>query len=368
MKVLYVQDSLGTGGAERSNAELWYFLRKKDVEIKIVVLDRRKEGIEDEILNAGFEVSFLKNGSFYNHTKQIAKVIKEYKPDIVHSVLFRAALRTRFAKLLTNFIHVESLVNTTYSEERLRDGKVNQKALKIYKKLDQYTTKYVDHFHSITRTVKEHYKEALKIPENKFSVIYRGRKPLSLDKMERKSINKNPILINVGRHEFQKGQIYLLKAIKELKELGYAPLLRIFGRNGAVTRELKNYIDQHALFENVELRGYSHKIPEELLDADVFIFPSLYEGLGGALIEAQAAGLPIASNDIPVLREVVVPDVNAKFFDVYNTASVVEAIRFFLDNPEERKKYGKASILNFEKNFMEEKNNAKMLGLYNSLC
>lgn len=44
MRILYIQDSLGTGGAERSNAELWYFLRKKEITIKIVALEKRSRG------------------------------------------------------------------------------------------------------------------------------------------------------------------------------------------------------------------------------------------------------------------------------------------------------------------------------------
>ena len=59
MKILFVLDSLGTGGAERSTGDLWYFLRGEVVILRIVVLGKRKEGIEKQILAAGFDVVFL---------------------------------------------------------------------------------------------------------------------------------------------------------------------------------------------------------------------------------------------------------------------------------------------------------------------
>ena len=88
--------------------------------------------------------------------------------------------------------------------------------------------------------------------------------------------------------------------------------------------------------------------------------------MGGALIEAQAAGLPIACNDIPVLHEVVQKNINAKFFNVHDTSSIVSSIRFFLDNPKKLQDYGRESLLNYEAKFDEKTNNEKLVNLYKS--
>lgn len=284
MNILIVIDSLGSGGAERSTEVMCDYLESRNVRFEVVCLDKKNIGVQAGMVEKNYKIRFLNKGNFYSQVREITNIIKLGNFSLVHSILFRANLRTRFAKLFTSFIHLESLVNTTYSKERLQDKKVNHTALKFYKFLDATTAnKFVDHFHSITETVKHHYVKELGLNPSNITVIPRGRKPIINDYKERSDGKKKIIFINVGRHEFQKGQIYLLKAVKELKEMDYDFHLRIYGRDGTVTPMLKAFIIDHSLENYVTLEGYSTNIPDKLLNSDVFAFSSLYEGLGGAL-------------------------------------------------------------------------------------
>lgn len=368
--MLIIIDSLGSGGAERSTAVLCKYLVIENIPFDILCLDQKKVGVQQEMQSRGYSIHFLKKGNFAVQVKAIAGFIKAGNFDLVHSILYRSNIRTRFAKALCKFTHLESLVNTTYSKERFSDDKVNKTSLRFYKWLDKKSASAgVDHFHSITETVKQHYIEEIDLDPQKITVIPRGRKPILESYDDRQQIERSYVqLINVGRHEFQKGQIFLLKALKSLNEKGYKVKLQILGRSGSTTPALKNYIEENQLEELVTLEGFKDNVPDYLIKADLFIFPSLFEGLGGALIEAQAAGLPIACNDVPVLHEVVKKDVNAKFFNVHDTASMVEAIEFFLKNPGHRESYGRKSFLNFNENFREAPNNKRLVALYRSLC
>jgi len=370
MKILIVIDSLGSGGAERSTEVLADHLESQSIPFCILCLDKKDVGVQQRMQTKNYDIQFLKKANFITEVHQIAKFIKSGKFDLVHSILFRSNLRTRFAKLFVKFIHLESLVNTTYSAERFADEKVNQTLLRFYKKLDSNSASWgVDHFHSITESVKQHYIEKVGFKKEKISVIPRGRKPI-LASYQEKSINKGTDvvqLINVGRHEFQKGQIFLLQAVKLLKEQGANFNLKIYGRAGTTTPQLKGYIEKYNLQDVASLEGYQSNIPELLLKSDIFVFPSLYEGLGGALIEAQAAGLPIACNNIPVFHEVVNKDQNAVFFDSHDTQNVAEAISELLENRGKRKEFGAKSLKNYQQNFQESVNNKKLLQLYQSL-
>lgn len=369
MKILIIIDSLGAGGAERSTAVLCRYLQVQQVPFQILCLDQYKEGFQQEMQKEGYAIDFLEKKNFFGEVKYIINFIKKGNFDLVHSILFRSNIRTRFAKLFKNFVHLESLVNTTYSQERFLDINVNQKGLKFYKMLDKLTApRTVNHFHSITETVKQHYIEEIGLDPSKITVIPRGRKPILENYEDRPSlVNEKFQILNVGRQEFQKGQIFLLKAIKILNEKGNKIHLKILGRKGSCTKTLQEYIKENDLKELVTLEGFHDNVPDYLLKADLFVFPSLFEGLGGALIEAQAAGLPIACNDIPVLHEVVIKDQNAKFFDVHQIDSIVEAIQFFIKNPVMREVYGRKSLENFRVEFLETKSNEKMLNLYQSL-
>ena len=370
MKILIVIDGLGTGGAERSTEVICDYLYDSKVSFEVLCLDQRTVGVQQKMQEKSYKISFVPTGNFYSQSKYIANYIKKRDFQLVHSILFRSNLRTRFAKLFFNFVHIESLVNTTYSKERFNDKRVNQKALWFYKKVDKNSASWgVDHFHSITEAVKKHYINEINLIPERITVIPRGRKPLLDDFSQRQGSKGGAVtLLNIGRHEFQKGQIYLLKALKVLVDKSYSLELIILGRSGSVTQELEEFISENNLQDFVRLEGFKENVNEYLLTSDVFVFPSLFEGLGGSLIEAQAAGLPIACNDIPVLQEVVEENENAKFFDVHDTNSIVKSIEFFLDDPAQRKIYGKKSLKNYQEKYVEKVNNEKLLDLYKALA
>ena len=369
MRILIVIDSLGGGGAERSTQVLCDYLSEHDIKFKIICLYFYPNGFHQEMMDKDYDITFLKKKGFVGQVREIGKIIKNGDYDLVHSILFKSNLRTRIAKLFTNFQHLESLVNTTYSEERKLDKKVNQNLLELYKVIDKYTAKFfVDHFHAITETVKSHYCREINLDPNKITVVYRGRKPIKLE-VDNLSQRQEFILLNVARQDYQKGQIFLLKAMKRLKELGESDVKLInIGVQGSETKALQDYMSKYSLDSTVEFAGFSNNVEKYYSLADVFIFSSLFEGLGGALIEAQSAGLPIISNDLEVLREVVQINVNGLFVDIKDTDQIVDAILKMKKSPMLRSKFSEESFKNYKNNFKQETSNRKMLELYKSLC
>ncbi|HET8885516.1 MAG TPA: glycosyltransferase family 4 protein [Salinimicrobium sp.] len=380
MKILFVQDSLGTGGAERSNAELWYFLKEKGISIKIIVLDHRHEGVQQEILNKGFDVVFLKPGNFLGQSKNIAEIIKDYRPDLVQSVLFRATMRVRAAKLFAKFYHLESLVSCPYDEVRFQDAQINSTALKLYKFFDQISeSKGTDRFVAITEEVKNHYIQKLKIPAKKIEVIYRGRKKNAFLKDKEQVRNKlrdalgikqnDLVFVHVGRQEFAKGHINLLEAIAKVDhELAQYNVRFIFcGRKGNATKEIEDFLENKKIQTELKFLGHRNDIYEILVASDVFVFPSLYEGLGGALIEAQAAGLPVICSDIKVFREVVNINENALFFEKNNTSELGDCLTKMAKSQKLRFSMGVKSVDNYNRKFQIEKIHSQMLGLYQQI-
>lgn len=378
MRILYVQDSLGTGGAERSNAEMWYFLKeKKNVTLKIIVLEHRKVGIEDEIINAGFDVTFLKKGDFIKQVFQLKSYIKEFNPTIVHSVLFKSFIRVRFAKLLTNFFHLESIVNCSYSEVRYKDPKINSIGLTFFKYVNRFTQNFgVDNFVALTKEVKNHTIEHIGANPDKIKVIPRGRREnMYLPRKEecRKIYleefnleDTDTILIHVGRQEYQKGHMDLLRAIKSKdEELNNENSVFLFcGRKGNATEEIQKFLSINKLKTRIFWLGHRHDVNKLLVASNIFVFPSLFEGLGGALIEAQAAGLPIICSDIKVFEEVVVKDSNALIFKVENETELASCLLKMGSSKNLREEYGKQSLRNFKSKFLIDDIHEKMYTLY----
>jgi len=369
-----VIDGLGAGGAEMSTALLCDYLHDNAVSFEIVCLQKKKIGVQESMLAKGYKIYFINNLSYVRQVFFIKNLIQKNQYDIVHSILLKSNLRVRFARMLTKFVHVESLVNETYSDYRLSDPQVNKFMLRQYLLVDKLTAgRFVDHFHSITETVKKHYVEKLSIRPDKISVIYRGRKPFRNDIVPFKRADlgigeTDFLIVNTGRQEFQKGQLYLLKALDQLIRIGHKNIkLLLLGRNGNVSNELNQFISQKNLSGYVIFAGHRSDVMSILSTADLFAFPSLYEGLGGALIEAQAAGLPIICNDLAVLKEVVQENKNAKLFSSLNIDSITDAILFFINHPEKKEEFGSESLKNFELRFQLDDIHGQMLALYKRL-
>ncbi len=380
LKLLFIQDSLGTGGAERSNADLWYYLQEQDVTLKVIVLRKRTEGVQKEVLERGIDVVFLPPGSLITHSRKIANLIKDFQPHVVHSVLFKSNLRTRLAKLFgARFVHVESLVNTTYDDSRLQDPAVNKFKLRSYQLLDALTVNlFTDALHAITEVVANHYQQKLRIPTRKMKIIPRGRyentylkqaTQLKTAYQQQLAFDKEEFLIiSTGRQEFQKGHIYLLDALSFLKKQGFTTFKYIIlGREGHATPAIEERLNLHDLKNHVIRLGHRNDVEKILAIGDVFAFPSLYEGLGVSLIEAQAAGLPIICNDIPVFHEVTRPQENAFLIPSQDTKAWANKLFELAQKPSLRRSMGAISLEHFNENFILDDVHERMLNYFKTL-
>jgi glycosyltransferase involved in cell wall biosynthesis len=111
------------------------------------------------------------------------------------------------------------------------------------------------------------------------------------------------ILINVGRLSAQKNHRTILEATRLAHEKDRRIRLLLVG-SGRLFREVNGLIDDLGLREISALTKDRTDVGRLLLESDVFVFPSLWEGLPGAALEALAAGLPIVASDIPPIREI----------------------------------------------------------------
>lgn len=116
------------------------------------------------------------------------------------------------------------------------------------------------------------------------------------------------VIGHVGRFESQKNHHFLVKIFAEIARRESKICLLLVG-NGSLRSQIERELAQLSLTDKVILTGVRPDVPRIMLGAmDAFVFPSLYEGLGLVLIEAQAAGLPCVLSDVvPEAADVVKP-------------------------------------------------------------
>lgn len=117
------------------------------------------------------------------------------------------------------------------------------------------------------------------------------------EKRKELGIEENTLVIgHVGNFVYAKNHLFLLEIFAEvLKKEPNAKLL--LAGDGELHREIEQKIEDLAVKEHVYLLGIRNDIPDLLQAMDVYLFPSVYEGLPVALVEAQASGLPCVISD-----------------------------------------------------------------------
>ena len=374
MHPLIVISGLGTGGAERSTAEFLPYLRNHGIAPTVACLHRSSEGVQDAIVSQGFDVRFLTGRSLVAKTSALRKQIAELKPDLVHTTIFEADIAGRLAAIDGPPV-LTSLVNVAYHPVRRQDPNIKIWRLSVARIIEALSARVLtSHFHAISTAVKTSAISQLGISAARITVIERGRDPTRLGTPSRQRRNQARralgiaqdvrVLTTVGRQEFQKGQKYLLIALQKIVRRHPNTILLLAGRQGHATEELKATLKRSSVSHHVRVLGHRDDIPNLLACADVFVFPSLYEGLGGSIIEAMALGLPVVASDLPAIRELVRPEENGLLVAPQSPDELADAVATLLDMPEWASTLGRRGRRRFLDRFTAERSHQRLMDLY----
>jgi glycosyltransferase involved in cell wall biosynthesis len=378
MKILYVIHSLGAGGAELSLAESLPAYSARGIHPVIVGMRRREEGFQDQVQSGGFDLRFLSGGTIAKQFLQLRKIMYSEDIDLVHTSLIASDIMGRLAAAGTGIPVLTSIVNTSYDPARLNDPNVNRVKLRLDRMIDGWTARNMaNHFHAITHAVKKAAIDDLRLPSERITVIERGRDVSRLGKRSaerRRRVRESlkiredeEIALTVGRQEFQKGQRFLLEAIASLASSRSRLKLVMVGRKGSATDELRSLSRTLQLQDRVIWLGHRSDVPDLLAAADVFVFPSLFEGLGGALIEAMALELPIIASNIPSVNEVVENGRGALLAPVGSPRELARCITEILENPGVAGELGQRAAGIFHRRFTLDRSASRMAELYSQL-
>ncbi|NDV60214.1 glycosyltransferase family 1 protein [Bacteroides sp. 519] len=114
------------------------------------------------------------------------------------------------------------------------------------------------------------------------------------------------VIGNVARFSHQKNHLFLLDIFEAIVRKQPAALLILIG-TGELEDEIKKKVSQLGMEANVKFMGSRCDIPDLLQGMDVFIFPSHFEGLGIAQLEAQTAGLQVLNSTKIPKEGIVIP-------------------------------------------------------------
>jgi glycosyltransferase involved in cell wall biosynthesis len=192
----------------------------------------------------------------------------------------------------------------------------------------------IDRYIAVSNEVRERLCKDLQVSEKKVRIVRNGIRLGIFDQPPDRALRRvlsgdseRPIIFTPARLHSQKGHIYLLQAAKELPEAVF-----VFAGDGPERHRLEEYARQIGVAGRVKFLGHRQDVPQLLANCDLFVLPSLYEGLPLSVLEAMAAGKPVIATAIGGTDEAVVDGVTGLLVRPGDSIGLAAAIRTLLQD------------------------------------
>jgi len=342
IRVLNTCSCLGYGGTEMRTIERVKQLRGHGISFDFCLLSERPD--KPDVLAAdaramGCDVLHCPVGfpGVFSFRKRFKRLIRDRKYDVIHSYShYTSGLILSAAAELgipSRFCHFQSVGRKYYPPHRRLYNNL------MMKLIPKYATKIL----SNCKCGMSSYWGKDWQQDPRAEVVYDG---LDLEPYrnapDRAGVlsgfgipAESPVVIHVGNFSPAKGHDTIVKTA----EIVAARIPRVkfllvgHGGRGDVSDQIRKMVVDKGLQKVVIFAGRVPEVPPLLMASDCFIFPSRWEGLPGALLEALAAGLPAVASDIEANREVAETTDRIVTVPVDNAAAFADALLPILANP-----------------------------------
>lgn len=299
--VIFFIGSLQAGGTEAKLARNFLPLLKNRGKMNPKLLLLKDQGEFLEVLPDGIEKTSLNETAGTNLIKIIPRLrdaLRKLRADVVISCMWYPAIISCLARKYgrLNFRHIVHDTTNMTEYVKYEFQKEKYKRLKLYLMKKAYRD--ADKVIVVSRGERDDLVDNFMIPSTSIKVIYN---PITIEKICRMSgeetdIPRNkPIIVSVGRLIFSKGFDVLLNAFQKVRSKIDCRLL-ILGK-GEEKERLEALCNTLNIREDVTFLGFHHNPFKFMKEAQLFCTATRYEGLGNALIEAMALGLPVIATD-----------------------------------------------------------------------
>jgi len=366
IRVLQVITSLGIGGAERLVVSAARGLSAPRFEHAICCLAERGP-LAAEAEAAAVPVFCVGEFPGLRHPfafGRLIRIIRAFRPTIVHTHLQSASL---FGRLAARLARVPVVIAT---EHNVYVGKARRYVL-----VERLLARMTDATIAVSGPVRQFLSAQLGVPPSTIRVIHNGvalgaPTPRGLAELRARLATDGAVAIRLGTVASltaKKGHEVLLRAVARLRGNGIVCSLVVAGE-GPDRGQLESLSDQLGISTHVHFLGYvAH--PADVLGAiDVFVLPSLIEGLPLALLEAMYAGRACVATAVGGVPEVIKPGDNGLLVPPGDEVALAEAISVLVRSVDLRRRLGAAARQSIEDGFTEAAYLESLKALYLELA
>jgi len=385
-RVMQVVNNLDIGGGQEVVRTLAENLTEQGA---MTIVCSFKDGpLREEIEGLGIPVVLLPERKFsfyafpyflreiFHIRKIILNLINQYDINIIQTHLLRILNLPILSimRIKTDLLLFWTFHNARFSlrEDHLQNKKWLLRPKRwVYQLLNLKAAEYVSGYIAVSKEVKQAMVDEIGPIGDKVTVILNGvdlrRYHPDVDKYRmRMSLDLDPdsnIIVVVATFKEQKGHSFLIEAASSLANK-FPNLLILFLGDGELREALEKQTKDRGLDGTIKFLGTQEDIPEYLSASDMFVLPSLWEGLPMALMEAMASGLPIVATSVSGSKQAVLPGVTGILVPPGNVEELEKGINYLLSNPDIGKQMGAAARLRVYEEFSAAKQAHDHIALY----
>jgi glycosyltransferase involved in cell wall biosynthesis len=360
LKVLHLLVSLPVGGAEDLVAAIVRGLDPERFDVEVACLGLPGP-VGEELLAAGYPVRHLgldvKHTSMWRSVAGVRRLLKQLQPDILHTHLYHPNLYGRLAALGLG-IPVVAAVHNSYTR------------VKFHRRLWNFLLGWASERILVGSTqVRDDVRHYDLVPASRLLVLPYGIRLAELDATVSRAEARGALQVSgfvmgaVGRLEEQKGHLYLLEALAQVQaEIPEATLVLV--GDGRLRQDLERQARGLGLGERMRFLGTRRDLPLIFRTLDLFIQPSLWEGLPLALLQAMGAGLPVLATRVSGVREVIEDGVNGRMVEPADPQALARVLLELYRQPELRTHLATAAHETIRENYSLEAMLTRLENLY----
>jgi len=308
IRILYIVYDMNNGALMNWLIGILRRINREQFQVDFIVHDCRPGYFDNEVRKLGAKIICCSNPRyFWSYIPFFKKLLLEYGPyDVIHSNLGNCGFHVYIAKQVGVPLRISHLHTEFFKSAKGWGLRAKLKWL-FYR---YFNTLLIAKYSTLAFTVSSEaakgslgsYLQAIKCLELPCGIELEPFKKQVDSKSVRQELGIPEtafVIGHAGRLEWEKNQVFLIKIAKEVNRIDPNMRLLLIG-DGPDKTQLETEAANSGLSHKVIFTGIRSDVPRLMLGAmDVFVFPSNYEGLGLALVEAQAAGLPcFISNNI----------------------------------------------------------------------
>lgn len=362
MRVLQVTTHLNIGGISNYIVSLSRALKDKGVD---TIVASSGGNLEGELAASGIphkkldiDTKFEFGPKVFKSAFSLIRIIGEEKIDIIHAHSRVSQAASFFASVATGAPYVTTCHG--YFKKRLRGV------------FDTWGKRVI----AISDAVKTHLEEDLGVRAGRIELIYNGvdidrysgrQSDEEIDRIKKElGVERSPVIGTVGRLSPVKGQGFLIKAMRDVVRAAPEAKCLIVG-SGDEELGLKSLAVSLGLKDAVYFFPSTSDTRKYLSAMDVFVFPSVKEGLGIALLEAFAAGKACVASNTGGIGDVVKNGVTGLLAPIGDSPAMAEAILRLVRDPRLRKELGENARALAVRKFSLNEMAGRMVELYRSV-